>query len=127
MAAKRTTKTAAPDHNRFEELRQRAIDSGRLANIKTTDTPFILDEEWGFKENPITVTKPAFTTAELISEALRVGQVLQALRLVFGENTGRVANMLDGLGDEAGAAAILLIEDIMVHFYGPGAAQVFPR
>lgn len=52
MAAKRTTKTAAPDHNRFEELRQRAIDSGRLANIKTTDTPFILDEEWGVQREP---------------------------------------------------------------------------
>lgn len=115
-----------PESNKFDELRQRALDSGRVAKAKTSDRPFILGREWGFTES-IEIQKPSFTTAELISEALRSAQVLQALRLTFGEHTSAVAAKLDGLGNEAGPAAILLVEDIMVHFYGPGAAQVFPR
>ncbi|MEY8577210.1 hypothetical protein AALI21_02740 [Corynebacteriaceae bacterium 6-324] len=113
--------------NKFEELRNRAIESGIVHQNKTTDEPFILGEDWGFKESPISVEKPTFTRAELISEALRTSQVMAALRLIFGEDLRRISPKLDALGDDAGPAAIMLIEDVMVHFYGKGAAQVFPR
>lgn len=119
--------TEAPESeaiNKFEELRRRVIESGKIQTVKTTDEPFILGADWGFT-TPIKVEKPKFTASELISESLRTGQVLQALRLVFGPNISKVLPKIDALGDEGGPSSILLIEDIMVHFYGPGAAQVF--
>lgn len=128
MATKKPTTTDEnPEATRFDELRQRALKSSAVDTSKTTDTPFTMGAEWGFNEDPISIERPTFTKSELITENIKGGNVLNALRLLFGKDTGRVSAQLDALGKDAGPAALLLVDDVLSHFYGSGSVQVFPR
>ncbi len=122
-----TKKKTDKDVSRFEELRKRAIEMPGVDMSKITDEPFVMGAEWGFTDNPVTVALPTFTAAELISESLRTNQILNAIRILFKADANRVSAALDTLGKDAGPAALLLVDDIITHFYGKGSVQVFPR
>lgn len=125
------TTTDADTHevvDRFEKYRARAVKvTGNDKSGLVTDEPFVLGEADGFNP-PISVSKPSFVIRLAIADAMKNRDVVQALRLMFGNVTNRVLLTIDKYEDQFpdinGEDIMLgMVIDYLEHFYGKGAAD----
>lgn len=114
--------------DRFEKYRARAVKvTGNDKSGLVTDEPFILGEADGFTP-PISVSKPSFVIRLAIADAMKNQDVVQALRLMFGNVTNRVLLTIDKYEEQFpdinGEDIMLgMVIDYLEHFYGKGAAD----
>lgn len=124
-----TTDADSPEVvDRFEKYRARAVKiTGNDNSGLVTDKPFVLGKADGFTP-PISVSKPSFVIRLAIADAMKNRDVVQALRLMFGNVTNRVLLTIDKYEDQFpdinGEDIMLgMVIDYLEHFYGKGAAD----
>lgn len=128
MATQRKKTDTQEAISKFEEYRERALKVAKSADLKAgsgtvTNEPFVLGEEYGFKPE-IKVEKPSFLGRVSVQRALESGDVIEMIRVIFGDNAVRVLVALDGEGDDAELVALGLVAAFFEHFYGLDLDQI---